>query len=104
MELTLTNYEKVLPKELLQLAKKNTVRECDETAKGHFVAYVDEDDESFDVSLTVSDNKITEHTCECKAGAGSSFCRHKAALLMHIAGRKKIKSAVKAKKISKVEA
>lgn len=107
MELSLKNYTSVLPKELLKLAEKNKVRECDETEKGHFVAYVDEGDDTYDVSLTVSPKaEVTEHTCDCKNG--KSFCRHKAALLMHIAGNtgvKKTKQAVKAKqKISKADA
>ena len=94
MLLTLKNYIKVLPKELAQLAQKNTVRECDEMGKGHFVAYVDEGNSSFDVSLTVLTNgEISESTCDCTSNV--TFCQHKTALLIHIAKGKKIESAVK---------
>jgi len=97
MALTFKNYADTLSPELILQAKKNKVRECDETEKGHFVAYVDEGNESFDVSLTVrAGNEITQHTCEC-TGTGS-FCRHKAALMMHIANGKKIKDIVKVRK------
>jgi len=104
MALTFKNYTTVLPKDLMLLAKKNKVRECDEAEKGHFVAYVDEGSESFDVSLTVkAANEITAHTCDCDSNTG--FCRHKTALLMHVAAGKKTRAAVKIKKKdSKTEA
>jgi hypothetical protein len=93
MALTLKNYLATLPADLQQQAKKNTVRECDETEKGHFVAYVDDGSDSFDVSLTLkAGNEITRHSCECKSAAG--FCRHKTALIMHIANGKKAKVVV----------
>jgi hypothetical protein len=104
MALTLKNYATTVPAELLQQAKKNTVRECDETEKGHFVAYVDDGGDSFDVSVTLkAGNEITRHTCECKSTAG--FCRHKAALITHIANGKKAKEVVVkvGKKQSKAE-
>ncbi len=97
MELTLKNYATVLPKELILLAEKNKVRECDETEKGHFIAYVDDGKNSCDVSLTFLPNgEISAHSCDCKNG--STFCRHKAALLLNLANGKKTKKAVKAKK------
>ncbi|MFI5137602.1 MAG: SWIM zinc finger domain-containing protein [Sphingobacteriales bacterium] len=104
MELTLKNYAIRLSKDIILLAKKNKVRECDETEKGHFVAYVDEGGESFDVSLTVkTGNKIALHTCDCDSNV--SFCRHKAALLIHLATGEKTKDTVKIKKKrSKAEA
>ncbi len=74
MALTLKNYATTLSQDLLLQAKKNKVRECDETEKGHFVAYVDDAKESFDVSLTVrAGSEITKHTCECNNT--SSICR-----------------------------
>lgn len=104
MELTFKNYATKLSKDLLLLAKKNKVRECDETEAGRFVAYVDEGSESFDVSLTVKvGNKIALHTCDCDSNI--NFCRHKAALLIHLAAGKKTKEPIKIKKKqSKAEA
>jgi hypothetical protein len=95
MALTLTNYATNLTPDLLSLAKKNAVRECDEIEKGHFVAYVDEGNESFDVSLTISGKEIKKHTCECNSTG--KYCRHVAALIMHIAQDEKPKKAVKVK-------
>ena len=96
MTITLKDYADVLPKELMALAEKNKVRECDETEKGHFVAYVDDGNDSYDVVLNFTGNELSTHTCDCKNG--HTFCRHKAALLMHIARGKKVKAPVKAKK------
>jgi len=97
MALTLKNYATTLPSDLILQAKKNKVRECDETEKGHFISYVDDGDESFDVSLTVrTGNEIIMHTCECNSKG--SFCRHKVALIIHVAEEKKPKEIVKVKK------
>jgi hypothetical protein len=97
MELTLKNYATILSKDLILLSKKNKIRECDETEKGHFIAYVDDGSESFDVSLTVkAGNKITLHTCDCNSNV--SFCKHKTALLIHLATGEKTKNIVKVRK------
>ncbi|MEJ7682788.1 MAG: hypothetical protein WKG06_33995 [Segetibacter sp.] len=102
MDLSLKNYKTTLPKELQKLAEKNKVRECDETEKGHYVAYVDEGNDTFDVSLILSpDQKIVSHVCDCKNS--SSFCRHKTALLIHIEKGSKITQSVKAKKKAKLK-
>ncbi len=104
MPLTLENYESVLSKELLKAAEKCPVRECDEIEKGVLIAYVDEGKESFDVSLTIERNmEISANSCDCKNGA--KFCRHKAALLMHIAKgkNKKSNSTGKIKKTTKAD-
>lgn len=92
MDLTSQNYKTILPKELLKKAGKNNVRECDETEKGHFVAYVDEGDKSFDVSITILPNHdIAAHSCDCKNN--NRICVHKAALLMHVVEQKSSKSS-----------
>ena len=97
MALTLNSYAKELTPDLIRQAKKNKVRECDEVQKGHFVAYVDDGSESFDVSLTIPAGKeIAGHTCECNSTA--IVCKHKVALIIHIAEAKKTKSVVKVKK------
>jgi hypothetical protein len=51
MELTLKNYHTKLLAELLLKAKKGVVREYDEFEKGHYQAYVNEKDKTFDVFL-----------------------------------------------------
>lgn len=83
MVLSQNNYGQVLSKELLKQAGKNRVRECDEIGKGHFQAYVDENENSFDVSLHLNkDGEVIEHRCDCNSRI--VFCRHKAALLLSL--------------------
>lgn len=97
MKLTLKNYTKELAKEVLSAAEKNKVRECDETEKGVFVAYVDEGSESFDVSITLLPNgELAKSSCDCRNSA--AFCRHKAALFVHVAKGKKIEERLKISK------
>jgi hypothetical protein len=104
MEISLSNYKTVLPKALLSKAEKLLVRECDEIEKGHFVAYVDEGEESYDVALTLNNKGIVvTHSCDCKKG--SSFCIHQAALLLQLAKGKQAKVVSKVKtKVNKAEA
>lgn len=99
MPLTLLNFQTELPKSLLQKAAKCTVRECDETGKGLFEAYVDENEQSYDVRLRTGRGKeVSEHRCDC--GSADAFCRHQAALLLYLAGNTaKKKAAVKGKKV-----
>ncbi len=101
-EISLQNYLKLLPKDLIKQAEKNKVRECDEEQKGHFVAYVDDGDETYDVSINISTKgEVTANNCDCKNN--KLFCLHKTALLLHIGSDKKIVYKVKAKKKSKTE-
>lgn len=97
MNVSLSNYKTALAKPLLKKAAACTVRECDETAKGHYEGYVDEGAESYDVALTIASGKdITAHRCDC--GQSTPFCQHKAALLLAIAEGKKAAQTVMVKK------
>lgn len=94
MAITQKNHLTALSPAILRQARKHKVRECDEIKKNHFVAYVDDGDESYDVSLTFkSKGDVTEHACDC--GDTAPFCSHKAALLIHIANDKKPAKQVK---------
>ncbi len=85
-----------IPSSLKRKAEKCAVRECDETEKGTFIAYVDEGDETFDVSLTFKKDTLIASTCDCKK---SKMCEHKAALLLFISNPQvKKPNSVKTKK------
>ncbi len=88
---------------MVKKAEKNNVRECDEIEKGHFQAYVDENNNSFDVSITVNNKEaIIDHSCDCNSK--SDFCRHKTALLLYITNPKKDSGQIKnSKKVSQLE-
>lgn len=103
MEISVKNYKNILPKGIVQKAEKVKVRECDEIEKGHFQAYVDDGETSFDVTIVVnSKGEVTGHLCDCKSR--SAFCQHKTALLLFVANNKKVKGGIKGNKsISQLE-
>ena len=83
MELTISNFKKIIPSLLLKAAGKCEVREYDEMEKNYFVAYVDEKNESYDVSTRINtEGNFIESTCDCKNA--DNFCLHKTALIIHI--------------------
>lgn len=87
MPLTLQNFRKQLPPLLVKKASKIHIRECDEVQPGHFQAYADEKDTSFDVSLAFDKKgSLTAQSCDC--GSGDGFCRHMAALIGFITREK----------------
>lgn len=104
MQLSATNYKEILPKELLKQAGKCTVRECDELEKGQYQAYVDDGANSFDVSLTITRQEVTAHTCDCQLK--TDFCRHKTALFIQLQQRnttnKTAKSSPKEKQLTAI--
>lgn len=97
------------PDTVLKAAKACTVRECDETEKLSFVAYVDEGVETYDVSIQLdTKGNIIKSSCDC---ALPNSCSHIAALFIFLAENKKItvsvipkKKATKAKKVLPHEA
>lgn len=73
----------------LTTAKKNkvnklTVREVEEETKNNFIAFVDDETQSFDVKLKMVNDEVLESSCDCKLK--DAFCIHKTALLLHLSG------------------
>lgn len=93
MELTRTNYKENISKDVMALAGKCKVRECDEIENNAFQAYVDEKKESFDVLLRINDDLIQAHTCDCDSKY--EFCQHKTALLVYLVKEHKPRSSKK---------
>ena len=106
--ITLSNYRSELLPELIKSASALPVRECD-VDNGVYVAYIDEGDDSRDVSLTVNkQGAVVAFSCDCETG-GKHFCRHCAALLLHVAQNRqtvtgKLKPAKKATAAEKKQA
>ncbi len=87
---TFKTFQKNFTLETQKWANKITVRELDEEPKGTFVAFVDDGDESFDVSFRLSKtDEITDLNCDCKNGRLN--CAHKFALLNFVAKDQKVK-------------
>ena len=62
--------------------KTVVVRELDEEDTDHFVAFVDELEETYDVHIHLKDEEVTKMTCDC--GAASGRCIHQGAVLLQI--------------------
>jgi hypothetical protein len=69
---------------IIKKALTYPVRELEQEAKGRWVAFVDEDADSFDVQLSIIKKKVTEHYCDCRE-SNDFFCKHKVAVLLKIA-------------------
>ncbi|HEX9151300.1 MAG TPA: hypothetical protein VF842_04415, partial [Flavobacterium sp.] len=100
--ITLENLKKHISVSLLKKAEKLVVRDIDEEKANFFVAYVDQNDDSYDVAIEVSDKReIINSKCDCN---GSGFCIHRMALANYLS-KKRIKkeSVSKKKKVSQTE-
>ncbi len=91
-------------KNKLKLAKKLIVRDLDQTDKDTFVAYVDENKDSFDVQIVFDSKKnIKETNCDCGNGG---ICNHIIALAYFLSEGKSEKVTVKKtpkKKLTEIE-
>lgn len=90
MSLKLENYRKTLPAALLKLAGTLKIREFEEESKGKYLAFAEEGNQDFDVSVSISPKgEIEEHQCDCASKL--PFCQHKAALLLHLSTGKVVR-------------
>lgn len=79
---------------------KLLVRDLDEIEKNTFVAYVDENDTSYDVKLVFdSKQQVVESSCDCEQ---SGICQHLVALASHLIENRKEKTVVKTVRKKKV--
>lgn len=58
------------------------VRELDEEDTGHFVAFVDEAEETYDVHIQLNEQSVQQMTCDC--GTTQKICIHQGAVLLQI--------------------
>ncbi|SDH58385.1 hypothetical protein [Myroides phaeus] len=75
--------ETVLKKTLKRDIAKATVmpvRELEEEEKGHFIAFVDDAEHSYDVSIVLQEEEVKEMQCDC--AETTAVCLHKIAVLL----------------------
>ncbi|MCC6459360.1 MAG: SWIM zinc finger family protein [Saprospiraceae bacterium] len=102
MQLDLTSLEQTVPAAVLKNAAafvhKNKVDELEESAPGHWIAFV-RAEKDFDVQLHISGDTISQCSCDC--GAETMPCAHAAAVLLvlreRLAGRPSVAKARKSK-------
>ncbi|MCS3870438.1 type III secretory pathway component EscR [Chryseobacterium ginsenosidimutans] len=96
--------ENQFSRQKINKAKKLAVRELEEEKKNHFVCFVDEENESYDVRIVLNTKlEIAESSCDC---ASKDFCLHLLAMGLFISenktGATTLKKTTK-KKISEAE-
>lgn len=105
MELvSLQNLAKTFSTVLIKKSEKLLVRDVDEESPNHFVAYVDDGDQSFDVRIFLNQKKeVTESDCDC--GNNATYCAHKIALLLSLASKKssQLVKVVRKRKLTEAE-
>jgi len=84
--LTLDNYQDVVLKSVFTKAKKLTARDLEEVAPNKYVAYVDEEKESYDVSIELEGKNVLDVSCDCPKQ--NTICVHKVALINFIKSKK----------------
>lgn len=101
---SILDLESQFSKQKINKSKKMTVREFEEESKNHFVSFVDDEIESFDVQIILNPKyEIIKSSCDCNS---KDFCLHQLALSIFISennsGKTTSKKAVK-RKISEAE-
>ncbi|RRJ89220.1 hypothetical protein EG240_12360 [Paenimyroides tangerinum] len=87
--------------EKVAITKKNKalllkVRELDEDLKGRFIGFVDDEHASFDVAVTIKNNELQEHHCDCSLK--DTLCIHQLAVLMHLSNQTNVTTNKRATK------
>ena len=99
--LNLKTFEKTIATTKLKQSLKIAIRDVDETSKNNFVAYADDKNESFDVSIEIDEEKnVLDSNCDCGV---KGLCNHRIAFFLHlntISGKPK---TVRAKKLTATE-
>ncbi|MBO6184085.1 MAG: hypothetical protein J6O88_05235 [Chryseobacterium sp.] len=101
---SILDLESQFSKQKINKSKKMTVREFEEESKNHFVSFVDDEIESFDVQIVLNPkSEIIKSSCDCNS---NDFCLHQLALSIFISennsGKTTSKKTTK-RKISEAE-
>lgn len=102
--INLENIEEQFSKQKVNKAKRMILREFEEERKNHFICFVDEESQSYDVKIVLnSTSEIEESSCDCMA---KDFCAHQLAVAIFISQKqsgKKVSKRSAKKKISEAE-
>ncbi|MGL4582149.1 MAG: hypothetical protein ACRCVU_04100, partial [Flavobacterium sp.] len=102
--MTITQILKQFDKASLTTISKLTIRELEEEKKGHWVAYVDEGNESYDVHVKFLGKQVDFTSCDCGVQE-DQLCAHKTKMLLmlddKLKGKKVVDKPVAKKTLSK---
>ncbi|KZE75224.1 hypothetical protein AV926_17160 [Myroides marinus] len=91
--MTITQILKQFDKASLTTISKLTIRELEEEKKGHWVAYVDEGNESYDVHVKFLGKQVDFTSCDCCVQE-DQLCAHKTKMLLMLDDKLKGKKVV----------
>ena len=91
--MTIGQILKLVEKSTLRKTERLSLREVEEESKGHWVAYVDDEESSYDVQIVIDGRTVVSRSCECEID-NIVMCSHQTKLLMAI------NDALKGKKIA----
>ena len=99
--LNLKTFEKSLAATKLKQSSKIVIRDVDETSKNNFVAYADDKNESFDISIEIDENDdIIDGNCDCGI---NGLCLHRIAMMIYLNNQKTKPKVVRQKKQTPTE-
>ncbi|WP_313254100.1 hypothetical protein [Empedobacter sp.] len=79
---TIENLLKLISSQNKRDIKKLEIRELEEEKKGNFIAFVDDQSNSYDVNIVIKNKEVTSHSCDC--GSNESWCIHQKKMLEEI--------------------
>ena len=93
-KIILNDYKKILSKDIIKLAQKMLVRELDEVKPSQYESYVDDGNETYDLTLSVNKTgAVAKSACDCEDD-NKTFCVHKTAVLISIVEKRKVGSKI----------
>ena len=99
--LNLKTLSKTISATKLKQSLKIVIRDVDEESKNKFVAYADDKNESYDVSIEIDENDdVLENNCDCEI---KGLCIHRIAFMVYLSNRKDKPKTVRAKKQTPTE-
>lgn len=107
--MTIAQLLKFVERATVRKAAQLSIREVEEESKGHWIAFVDDKEESYDVQIVIKGKQVLSRSCECEID-NIVMCSHQTKLLMaindalkgkKIATKPVVKKALSKKKVSK---
>ncbi|MCC9044549.1 hypothetical protein LNQ81_17915 [Myroides sp. M-43] len=91
--MTIAQLLKFVERATVRKAAQLSIREVEEESKGHWIAFVDDKEESYDVQIVIDGKQVLSRSCECEID-NIVMCSHQTKLLMAIDDTLKGKKAV----------
>lgn len=91
--MTIAQLLRFVERATVRKAAELSIREVEEERKGHWIAFVDDKEESYDVQIVIDGKQVLSRSCECEID-NIVMCSHQTKLLMAIDDTLKGKKAM----------